>query len=108
MPYFNEPSLFISPRGVHAAPTSAVLADVFRAAMEGLRARGFGRSELSVRYVKSLGATATLVSGIAVRYKLDGQELERVGVTYVLHKADTHWKIAVLVLHDSDEVTEHE
>ena len=76
--------------------------------MEGLRARGFGRSELSVRNVKSLSATATLVTGVAVRYKVDGQELERVGVTYVLHKADTRWKIAVLIVHDANEVALHE
>ena len=76
--------------------------------MEGLRARGFGRSELSVQHVKSLSATATLVTGLALRYKLDGQELERVGVTYVLHKADSHWRIAVLIIHDPHEVARHE
>ena len=57
--------------------------------------------------VKSLSATATLVTGVAVRYKLDGQELERVGLTYVLHKGDTGWKIAVLIIHDTDEVHKH-
>jgi uncharacterized NTF2-like protein DUF6841 len=93
---------------VSAAPTCAVLATAFTAAIEGLRARGYGRSELSVRSVKSLSATATLVTGVAVRYKADGQELERVGVTYVLHKADDRWKIAVLIVHDTDEVARPE
>jgi hypothetical protein len=29
--------------------------------------------------------------------------LERVGVTYVLHNADSGWRIAVLITHDPDE-----
>ena len=101
LPYFHEPSMLIGPEGLLAAPTSAVLAAALTPAMDGLRARGYGRSELSVRSVKPLSATATLVTGVAVRYKLDGQELERVGVTYVLHKADARWKIAVLIIHDT-------
>jgi ketosteroid isomerase-like protein len=108
LPYFHEPALFIGPQGVFAATTSAELTAAFKPAMEGLRAREFGRSELSVQHVKSLSATATLVTGLALRYKLDGQELERVGVTYVLHKAENRWKIAVLIIHDTHEVARHE
>ena len=107
LPYFYEPCLMIGPQGVLAAPTYGVLAAVLTPAREDLRARGYGRSELSIRHVKSLSATATLVTGVALRYKLDGQELERVGLTYVLHKGDTGWKIAVLIIHDSDEVAKH-
>lgn len=104
LPYFHEPSLGMGPQGVFAAPTHDVLTTAFTSAIEGLRARGFGRAELIVRKVKPLSATATSVTGVAVRYKLDGQELERNGVTYVLHKADARWKIAVLILHDSTGV----
>jgi len=102
-PYFHEPSLLISPQGVFAVPTFAALAAFFTPSMEGLRTREFRGSELSVRYVKSLSATATLVSGIAIRYKRNGLELERAGVTYVLHKAKTDWKIAVIILHDAHQ-----
>jgi hypothetical protein len=105
LPYFHEPSLFIGPQGVFAASTSAFVEAGFTPAMEGLRARGFARSELSVRNVKSLSATTTLVIGVALRYKLDGQELERVGVTYLLYKSDAGWKIAVLIIHDTNDVT---
>jgi hypothetical protein len=98
--FFHEPSLLIGP-GVVSAPTHAVLTTAFASAIEDLRARGFGRSELNVREVKMLSETGALVTGVAIRFKADGQELERVGVTYVLHKTDTDWKIAVLVLHDA-------
>ena len=61
-------------------------------------------AELTKLRVKQLSATTTLASGIAVRYKASGQELERVGVTYLLQKADNGWKIAVVVVHDADSV----
>ena len=99
-PYFHEPSLLISPQGVFATPTFAALAGVFGHVMEGLRTREFGRSELSLGSVNSLSASATLITGVAIRYKRNGEELERAGVTYVLHKAEAGWKIAVIVMHD--------
>jgi hypothetical protein len=107
LPYFHEPSLLISPQGIFAAPTCAALATLFTPTMEGLRAREFSRSELSLGYVKSLSASATWVTGIATRYKRNGQELERVGVTYILHKAETGWKIAVVILHDAHQSLPH-
>ena len=103
-PYFHEPSMFISPQGVFAAPTLTAVADLLTHVMEGLRTREFGRSELTVGSVTSLSASATLVTGIAIRYKLNGQELERAGVTYVLHKTEAGWKIAVIVMHDPRQI----
>jgi len=66
--------------------------------MENLRSRGYGRSEYELKQINQLSATAALASGIAVRYKVDGQELERVGITYLLHNTGSNWKIAVIVL----------
>jgi hypothetical protein len=103
LPYFHEPSLLIGPQGPFAATTHALLATAFTPAMEGLRARGFGRTELRVRTLKSLSATAALVGGVAQRYKIDGQELDQAGVTYALHKGEAGWKIAAIIIHDPDE-----
>jgi translation elongation factor EF-Tu-like GTPase len=55
---------------------------------------------LTVHDVNSLSSTATVVTGVAERFKVNGEKLERVGVTYVLHKGDTGWRIVVLILHD--------
>ena len=65
LPFFHEPSLTIVPQGVFAAATHAQLATAISPTLEGFRARGFGRTELSVRDVKLLSATASLVEGIA-------------------------------------------
>jgi hypothetical protein len=100
LPYFNEPSLLVGPQGVIPIPDHAALVAVFGPVMEGLRAKGYGRSELELGYVKSLSSSAALISGVAVRYKNNGQQLERVGVTYVLHKTESGWKFATVILHD--------
>ena len=103
LPFFHEPALLISPQGIFAATTHTLPAAALSPTMEGFRARGFGRTELSVRNLKLLSSTASLVEGVARRYKLDGQELDQAGVTYVLHKADSGWKIAVIVIYDAKE-----
>lgn len=108
LPYFHEPCLIIGPHGVFAAPTRSLLASVFTPVIENLQARGYGRSELSIRQLKSLSPATILVTGVALRFKVDGQALERAGVTYLLQKAEQHWKIAVLVTHDTNEVARNE
>ena len=108
LPYYHEPCLLVGPQGVAALPTRAALAAIFAHVMEGLRARGYGRSELSVLHVKQLSATASLASGVALRFRADGQEIERAGVCYLLHKAGNRWKIASTVIHDADKVVRPE
>ena len=104
LPYFHEPTVLIGPQGVYAAPTRTELGAALAPVMEGFRTRGYGRSELSRLRVHLLSATASLASGVAFRYKTDGQELDRAGVTYLLHKTESGWKIAVIVLHDPKEI----
>jgi ketosteroid isomerase-like protein len=104
LPYFHEPSLLIGPQGAFAAPMHDTLAPVLAMVVDSLRVRGFGRSELSIRNVEPLSGNTNLVTGVAIRYKVDGQELERVGVTYVLQSVDSRWRIAVLIVHDAHEV----
>ena len=100
-PYFHEPCIFISPQGVAATLTHDDVKDVSRAIAEGLRPRGYKKSDLTALQVKRMSDTAILASGIAVRSKSDGNELERVGVTYLMHKSNDRWKIAVTVIHDT-------
>jgi hypothetical protein len=52
-------------------PNHAALAPVFGTVMEGLRAKGYGRSEFELDYAKSLSSSASLVGGVAVRYNAD-------------------------------------
>jgi hypothetical protein len=105
LPYFNEPSLLVGPHGVIPVPNHAALLAVFGPVMEGLRAKGYGRSEFELDYAKSLSSSVSLIGGVAVRYNADGQLLERVGITYLLHKTESGWKFATVVLHDPHTAT---
>jgi len=104
LPYFHQPALLIGPLGVIALPIAAALVPIFGPVMEDLRQREYRRSELSLQQLNLLSATSALATGVAIRRKANGQELERVGVTYLLHKGDNSWKFAVMVLHDTDKV----
>ena len=66
--------------------------------IQSLKARGYGRSEFIEPSVTRLGETDALVRGVAVRYTSAGPELERIPLSYLLHRMDTSWKIAVLVV----------
>ena len=100
--FFHEPTLLVAFGRVAAMPTHVELSVALASAADGLRSRGYARSELINLQLKQLDATTGLANGVAVRYKSDGKELERVGVTYLLHKASAGWKIVVLVAHDTD------
>jgi hypothetical protein len=77
---------------------------IFGPLMENLRQREYLRIEFSLQQRRLLSATSALAMGVAIRYKNDGQEMERVGITYLLHKGDGGWKFAVMALHDADKV----
>jgi ketosteroid isomerase-like protein len=102
-PYFHEPSLLVSPAGVVPTPTRAAVAAAFQPVMEGLRARGFARSQLINLRLKRLSASTVIAGGVAVRRKTDGEELERAGVVYLLQKTDARWRFATVVIHDADD-----
>jgi ketosteroid isomerase-like protein len=103
LPYFHEPSQLVSPAGVVTTPTRAAVAAAFQPVMDALRARDFLKSELINLHVKRLSATTMIAEGVAVRRKTDGQELERAGVVYVLHKTHGTWQFATVVIHDADD-----
>jgi ketosteroid isomerase-like protein len=100
--YFHQPALLIGPSGV--IPTPEAVVPIFGPVMENLRQREYRRSEFNLQQLRLLSATSALAMGVAIRYKTDGQEMERVGITYLLHKGDSGWKFAVMALHDTDKV----
>ena len=102
--YFHQPALLIGPSGVLALPTAEAVVPIFGPVMENLRQRKYLRSEFSLQQLRLLSATSALAIGVAIRYQTDGQEIERVGLTYLLHKDDSGWKFAVMALHDTDKV----
>lgn len=102
--YYHEPIVFITEKGMVVKATRAEAESRLTPLWESLKARGYARSEYAELHVKQLSPSIALVGIVAVRYKADGQELNRTGGTYVLRKTSEGWKLAVLVTHDADTV----
>jgi hypothetical protein len=102
LPYFHVPSMFIPQHGVRVLATSADVEALLTQAMEGLKTRGYARSELLDRHVKQMSGDTAIVSVSRVRYATDGRELERFGETYTLRRTEAGWKIVVAMIHDPD------
>ena len=95
--YFCEPCLSIGPKGVFSAGHRPELGKAFTPFIEGLKEKGYRRSEFEDSEVMTLSEAVALVQGVAVRYFQNG-ETERVPIAYLMHLTDAGWKIAVMVL----------
>jgi|SRR6266852_3888285 len=98
--HYHEPLMLVAGPAVRLMATRADTEAWMKAFWARLKERGFARgSEFSPLHVKQVSPTVAVASAQFVRYKADGQELERNGVTYVLHKTGDAWKIVVVMGH---------
>jgi ketosteroid isomerase-like protein len=104
LPYFHVPCMFIPPHGVRVLTTAADVEALLTQVMQDLKARGYARSQLMELHVKQMSGNIALVSVSRVRYATDGRELERLGETYILHKTEGSWKIAMAMIHDPETI----
>jgi ketosteroid isomerase-like protein len=104
LPYFHVPCMFIPVQRVRVLAAAADVEALLTQVMEALKARSYARSELTHLHVKQMSVTSALVSVSRVRQATDGRQLERLGETYTLRKAEGDWKIAVAMIHDPDTV----
>src|SRR5215467_8202171 len=95
---YCEPCLTIAPQGMSSASNRAAVGDFLAPLVGALKAKGYGRSEFVQPQVTMLGEAAALVRGVAVRYTAAGSEMERIPLSYLMHRGDAGWKIAVLVV----------
>src|SRR5215475_12232885 len=104
LPYFHVPCMFIPPQGVRVLATAADIEALLTQVMQGLKARSYARSELTELHAHQMSENTALVSVSRVRYKTDGEELERLGETYTLRRTEGGWKIVVAMIHDPDTI----
>jgi hypothetical protein len=62
-------------------PTAEAVIFIFGPVMASRRQREYARSEFSLQQLRLLSATSALATGVDLRYKMDGQEMERVELT---------------------------
>lgn len=103
-PYYHEPLMFVTAARAGALATRADIEAWLKPVFAGMKERGYARSDWSEFQAKLLSNGVAVISTQTVRYKADGQELERVGFTYLLRKTTQGWKVAVLVGHDPANV----
>jgi hypothetical protein len=92
--------MLVAPQGVQVMASTAEVSGLFDRMMAGLRARGYARSKLTDLHVEPMSESAAVVSVSRTRQAADGQDLERVGETYVLRRTDAGWKIVMALMHD--------
>ena len=100
LPYCHVPCMFMPPQGVRVMTTPAGLEAFLARMMAGFKARGYARSEITHLQMKQMSDHVAFLSVSTVGYTTDGQELERLGETYILRKTYDGWKIVVATVHD--------
>ena len=74
--HYNVPFVLISSQGVKVLPTVFEIEAFWGGVIRDLRERGYSHSTRSELHVKLLDQTTALASGVFVRHKTDGSELE--------------------------------
>ena len=97
----QAPFMWITADEVSLAVSPEEIERKYVTVLDGLRERGFSRTEGKQLRVRMLGPALAIASGWAVRYAGDA-ELERLGATYLLRKTEEDWRIVVLTTHSSD------
>jgi ketosteroid isomerase-like protein len=103
-PHYHEPLMVVAAAGARALATRADIAAWLTPVFARLKERGYARSDWSEFQSKLLSNGVAVVSTQTVRYKTDGQQMEKVGFTYILRKTSEGWKVAVLIGHDPANV----
>lgn len=97
--HFHEPLTVVAGSGVTVFATQAEVAAWYRPLFARLAEKGYGRSEWRQLQLRALGNGVVIASASAVRYQVDGSEIETVGATYLLRNTAQGWRIAVLTSH---------
>jgi hypothetical protein len=61
---------------------------------------GYSSSAWKQLQIRLLDSQTAIASGVTVRYRKDGSEFARVGVTYGLRNTPSGWKIFLSATHD--------
>lgn len=96
---YAVPLTLTTDEGAISLSTDDQLAAVIQGQVDGLRAQNYHHTTLSHAEVTVLNASSALYRGAFVRYDIDGAELGRVAVTYLLVEGPDAAQIAVLASH---------
>lgn len=97
--FYYEPAMRVSKGGPTVRAIRADQQAFFDGFLRGLVERGYARSRWESLEVRLLDDQTAMASGVTVRSRADGSELERAGVTYALRNTADGWKIFMSATH---------
>jgi len=104
LPFYNEPCMFVYPRGVELYRDHRELSIYFEQVMTHMKSSRNLRSDLGTPGLTFLGSNCALLSVEVVRVNVDGEHYDESGATYTMHRDQGLWKIAVVTVHPSEDV----
>ena len=90
------------PNGVTRSSGRDDVAAGFRSSIDGLKAQGYGRSEIPHATVCAPNDGTVIVSGKITRYLEDGGVMGELGATYIYGQTPDGWRIHATIGHDAD------
>jgi ketosteroid isomerase-like protein len=102
--YFHLPCVFIVPQDLLAFSTYAEVEAFWAPRFADMRAADFGHTERHEASIQVLNDNTAMASSLAVRFTVDGTELERRGAAFACRKTEFGWKIATVIHHPPDNV----
>jgi len=88
----------MSPQGIFWVENRGALESALAPIVDSLKAKGYGRSTFVQPRITVLNEGVELIQGVAIRYTAAGQEIESLQISYLMHRSEAGWKIAVMVL----------
>jgi hypothetical protein len=96
---FHLPWIYLDPEGARLFENREETAQLFEESLASIVPRGWVRSEFPEPNVCVLSLGAATVSGTFYRYKKDGSVLSQHGVSYVLGRTPSGWRVTALSSH---------
>jgi hypothetical protein len=97
--YYGVPLLLTTDDGFFALTSDDQVVAVAQQQVDGMRAAGYGRSEVLDSQVTVLNSTSALYRGTFSRQRSDGGEISRLTATYLVTDGSIGRRISALAVH---------
>jgi hypothetical protein len=97
--YYGVPLLLTTDAGVLALTSGDEVVAAVQQQVDGMRAAGYGHSEILSSEVTVLNSTSALYRGTFSRRRSDGGEINRLTATYLVTVSAVGRRISVLAVH---------
>jgi hypothetical protein len=97
--YYGVPLLLTTDDGFFALTSDDQVVAAVQQQVDGMRAAGYGRSEVLHSEVTVLNSTSALYHGTFSRHRSDGGEISRLTATYLVTDGPAGRRISALAVH---------